>query len=231
MQYKVTCRKEEQDVQLKGNILVRSCNPGVKNPLAVYSLDGTTLDFGNNPDSDRLQDLREKANKFQGWQLCKTGVDPAKPHFVFSSAKCRQFHRKECQLHKKHAHLVVDFHCCASNYLALTLDVIVMPRLETSRMVCSKLASVTKQDLLAWSHCKFLNNLVVKCHDVAHNACYKKASVLLVQPEAYMSKMCSKCSHIHKKLSSNKMFKCPNCKYQANRNHNGAFSMILKDVW
>ena len=46
--------------------------------------------------------------------------------------------------------------------------------------------------------------------------------------EAYTSKTCGKCGHIHTKLGGNKVFKCPECGYVAFRDANGAFNIMLK---
>jgi putative transposase len=54
-------------------------------------------------------------------------------------------------------------------------------------------------------------------------------SVIVVEmSEAYTSKICGKCGHIHAKLGGNKVFKCPECGYVADRDANGAFNILLK---
>lgn len=49
-------------------MLVRLCNSGIQNPLAVYSSDGMTLDLGNAQDSDLLHKLWLQVDEFQGQQ-------------------------------------------------------------------------------------------------------------------------------------------------------------------
>ena len=58
----------------------------------------------------------------------------------------------------------------------------------------------------------------------------RRKTLLLVQPEAYTSKTCPSCGTLNKRLRSNKVFNCPNCPYVADRDHNGAFNMILKVI-
>ena len=134
------------------------------------------------------------------------------------------------------SNLVMDIHCWVSNYLALSLDVIIMPRMEVCQLVCRQhgrgLAKATRRRLLGWGHCWFLNCLAVKCSDIAHDARYLKLrpTILLVQPEAYTSKTCGRCGHLHHRLGSNQHFSCPQCHYEADRDHNGAFNMLIKAI-
>ncbi|OCQ91153.1 hypothetical protein BCD67_00310 [Oscillatoriales cyanobacterium USR001] len=53
--------------------------------------------------------------------------------------------------------------------------------------------------------------------------------VIIVETnEAYTSKTCGKCGHVHTKLGGNKLFKCPECGYVTARDANGAFNIMLK---
>lgn len=54
--------------------------------------------------------------------------------------------------------------------------------------------------------------------------------VIIVQNEAYTSKTCGACGHIHSKLGTSKIFKCPNCSYKADRDIHGARNILLKSL-
>ena len=147
--------------------------------------------------------------------------------------RCRLRACKRCLL-KRHNTLVWDYHCQVANYLATSLDVIVMPCMATSGMIQRRLKKamqkLTKQDLTGWVHCKFVNCLFVKCHDIEHNPQYKKKSLLLVWPKAYTSKTCRQCSKLHNNLRLSKTFTCLSCGYVANQDHNAAQNMIIKAI-
>ncbi len=89
-----------------------------------------------------------------------------------------------------------------SNYMALTSDVIVMPKMEVGQMVRRRgrhINIATVRRLLGWAHAKFINRLALKCHDVANDPRYpfkSQPTALLVQPEPNTSKTCSQCGQL-----------------------------------
>jgi len=46
--------------------------------------------------------------------------------------------------------------------------------------------------------------------------------------ESYTSKTCPHCGHIHNRLGGSKVFKCPECGYQASRDANGARNIMIR---
>ncbi len=56
----------------------------------------------------------------------------------------------------------------------------------------------------------------------------KYGCVVVDVTEEYTSKTCSKCGHVHRKLSGSKTFKCPECGHTLDRDLNGAFNILLK---
>lgn len=118
--------------------------------------------------------------------------------------------------------------------LSSTSDIIVMQRMEVCALIQrqwpSRLGRTTKQQLVAWGHCAFLNRLLIKCHDVVGDARFlhkTHSTLLLVQPKSYTSKTCPQCGHLHPMLGLSKHFCCPQCPYHANHDHNGTVNMIL----
>jgi putative transposase len=53
---------------------------------------------------------------------------------------------------------------------------------------------------------------------------------VIIQNEAWTSKTCGYCGHIHKDLGSAKIFKCPSCDYVADRDLNGARNIFLRSI-
>lgn len=283
-----------------GDLLVRSCDPGVRNPLSVYSSDGTAIDLGNAADSDRLKKLRLESDRIKGKRMRKKGEPvPQEPDeeepdedgskkvgqdqdkgkrkedsqdkekgkkkedgqdwdkgkkkadgqdrdedkekrkvvpFHLPPRKRRHLLRRERRVLEKHSQLVLDFQQRVANYLATTSDIIIMPKMETSNMISKKGRTIrksTKRALLGWSHCAFLRRLFIKCHDVAKDPRYPQKvqpTVLLAQPEGYTSKSCGRCGCLNDNLGAKKVFTCPQCGYTADRDHNGAFNMIIKAI-
>jgi len=46
--------------------------------------------------------------------------------------------------------------------------------------------------------------------------------------EAYTSKTCTKCGHIHTKLGGAKVFVCPKCNHKMPRDWQGALGILLR---
>ena len=94
-----------------------------------------------------------------------------------------------------------------------------IPPFETSDMV-TKLASKVARSMLGWSHYKFQQILKAKCEEFGTN--------FLLQNEAYTSKTCSSCGHVHKNLGSKKVLKCEVCGFEIDRDINGARGIYLR---
>ncbi|GAK62926.1 uncharacterized protein PAN0_002d1128 [Moesziomyces antarcticus] len=100
--------------------------------------------------------------------------------------------------------LVKEVHCRTAHFLALSSDVIVMPRME-----CHNIAYNAGFP-----------------HKAGH------PTLLLVQPEASTSKTCGACGRLNDRLGLQPDFLCPyqDCAYTTGRDHNGAYNMIIKAI-
>ncbi|MFS8882654.1 transposase, partial [Synechococcus sp. R55.3] len=56
----------------------------------------------------------------------------------------------------------------------------------------------------------------------------KKNVVVVEVSEAYTSKTCTKCGHIHTKLGGAKVFRCPKCNHRLPRDWQGALGVMLR---
>ncbi|MFB8792746.1 MAG: transposase [Microcoleus sp.] len=135
----------------------------------------------------------------------------------------RSLLRAASRMRIKIRNLVDELHHQVTSYLVRNYKVIFIPTFETSEMVLkSKRRINTKsvRSMLTWSHYRF-KQLLTSMSD--------RYGVIIVETnEAYTSKTCGKCGHIHTKLGGNKVFKCPECGYVADRDANGAFNIMLK---
>ncbi len=119
-----------------------------------------------------------------------------------------------------------ECHKQVASYLAKNYHVIVLPTFETSQMVVRsrrKLHSKTARAMMSWAFYQFSQTL--------QHLCNRYGSKLVRITEEYTSKTCTKCGHVHKKLGSSKIFKCPECGYEIPRDFNGALGIFLKAVW
>ncbi|WP_293287887.1 transposase, partial [Microcoleus sp. PH2017_26_ELK_O_A] len=76
------------------------------------------------------------------------------------------------------------------------------------------------RQMLTWAHYRFKQ--IIK-----HQA-DKNGSIVVDVSEAYTSKTCGNCGHIHRKLGGSKVFKCPNCQTVIGRDLNGARNILLR---
>jgi len=110
-----------------------------------------------------------------------------------------------------------------ANYLVSKYKLILWPTVETQQMVKKgkrKLTTKTARAMVTLSHYRFQQTLK---HQATKYGC-----VVVDVTEEYTTKTCSKCGHVHGKLSGSKTFKCPECGHTLDRDLNGAFNKILK---
>jgi putative transposase len=119
---------------------------------------------------------------------------------------------------------VKEVHCKMAKWLCENYKVILIPKFESSQMTkrtARKLNSKTARSLLTWSHYKFREMLITKAE------LYPWVKVVVCD-EAFTSKTCGQCGHIHDKLGGSKVFRCPKCSYVADRDANGARNIMLR---
>lgn len=86
----------------------------------------------------------------------------------------------------------------------------------------SKITKMTKRIAYRLKFYQFRQRLEYKCN--ANHINYIKVN------ESYTSKICSKCGFVNDKLGSNKIYNCPNCKIQLDRDINGARGILIKTL-
>lgn len=199
--------KEETNT---ANSKVIALDPGNRSFLTGY--DGDTILEVGKKDIGRVN------------RLC-THLGQLMSEIAKSNSKRQRYKmRKAAQrIRNKIQNLVNDLHKKVSNFLVSNYKVIFLPTFETSKMVMKqkrKLNSKSVRNMLTWAHYRFSQHLTQQAN--RHN-------VLVVRcNEAYTSKTCPNCGHIHNSLGGSKTFQCPNCNFTADRDYNGARSIMLR---
>lgn len=124
---------------------------------------------------------------------------------------------------KKIRNLIDECHHQAASWLSNNYQTIFLPAFEASQMTKKKkrrIKSKTARQMLTWAHYRF--------KQVLKNRAVLSGCQVIDTTEEFTSKTCTKCGHIHAKLGGNKVFKCPECGHEINRDFNGALGILLK---
>ncbi|WP_424096381.1 RNA-guided endonuclease InsQ/TnpB family protein [Moorena producens] len=140
------------------------------------------------------------------------------------SKRQRQKMRKAAARSRKRIrNLIEECHHQAASWLSKNHSYILLPTFETSKMTKKKkrkIRSKTARQMLSWSHYRF--------KQVLKNKAELSGCQVIDVTEEFTSKTCTRCGHIHPKLGGNKLFKCPECGHEINRDFNGALGILLK---
>ncbi|WP_293114293.1 transposase [Moorena sp. SIO4G3] len=140
------------------------------------------------------------------------------------SKRQRQKMRKAAARSRKRIRNLIDeCHRQAASWLSKNYSYILLPTFETSKMTKKKkrkIRSKTARQMLSWSHYRF--------KQVLKNKAELSGCQVIDVTEEFTSKTCTRCGHIHPKLGGNKLFKCPECGHEINRDFNGALGILLK---
>lgn len=116
-----------------------------------------------------------------------------------------------------------ELHAKTAVWLCKNYEIIVIPEFSANEMSGKhkrKLTRKTVRAMLNLGHSQFRNKLI-------RMAELYGSHVVLVN-EAYTSKTCTHCGHIHKALGGAKVFKCPECGIVISRDINGARNIMLR---
>ncbi len=141
-----------------------------------------------------------------------------------TTGRKRQSMRKAAtRMRHKIRNLIDEAHKQIAHYLTTNYKVIFLPTFETNQMVAKarrKIRFKTVKQMLGWAHYRF--------SQVLTNQAELTNSRLIRGSEAYTSKTCTKCGHIHSTLGGSKVFKCPSCGHKLPRDWNGALGFMLR---
>jgi putative transposase len=210
-----------EDIKLPPNKILSNkkicaIDPGIKSFLTIYS-DNSVNKIGIG--------IRERIE-----EICRDiDIIISKQHKK-KEGKYKYNHQKrralKKALHRKIKYLdnlKEELHNKSVKYLCDNYGKIIIPPFETQKMVSNiKLDSKTSRNLMCISYYKFLSKLKSRCieYDIE----------LVIRPEYYTSKTCTKCGNIKHDLSNANIYICKNCGIKIDRDTNGARNILLRNL-
>ena len=194
---------------------VIALDPGVRTFITGYDPSGQAVEWGKN-DISRIYRLSHIYDKIQSTHDSIHG----KVH----KRKRYKLRRVMLRIHKKIRCLINDCHHKLAKWLCQSYRIILLPKFQTQGMVRRgkrRIRSKTARMMLTWSHFRFRQYLLHKVRE------YPWCRVIICTEE-YTSKTCGCCGHIHRKLGGSKVFRCPSCTAELDRDINGARNILLR---
>ena len=136
----------------------------------------------------------------------------------------RNSHRRaQTRIRQRIRNLVDEVHKKVAHWLANNFDIIVVPHFGSQRMSLRKPGRRlnNKSKMLTWAHGRFRTRLEAKCEETG-------ATLVTPDSEAYTSKTCSACGHIHQRLGGSRVFRCSGCGSTMDRDVNAAKGILLR---
>ncbi|HBE60990.1 MAG TPA: transposase [Cyanobacteria bacterium UBA11149] len=199
----------EEAGETKKLIKVIALDPGVRTFLTGY--DGDSFQEFGKADIGRIQRLCSHLDNLMG-RASKA-----------SRKQKRRMYLAADRLRIRIRNLIDECHKQVANYLANNYKVILLPTFETSQMVVKskrKLCTKTARQILTWGHYRFEGHL--------KQVAKKRGVVVIDVNESYTSKTCTKCGYKHNKLGGSKIFKCPSCGHEHDRDWGGARNIMIR---
>jgi hypothetical protein len=200
-------------------------DPGVRTFLTGYSPSGEVVEFGHG-DVQRFIRLAHHSDTLQS--EAKTETD---------RKRRKRLRAARLKLLARIRNLRDELHWKTANQLCKDYDVILLPRFGSKRMIARPptdeaqqikprrppkrpLSKDTKRKMGMLSHFTFRQRLIAKAK--------QHGKLLLIVNEAWTSKTCTRCGKINLKLGSSKVFDCPSCKLQGDRDILAARNILLR---
>jgi putative transposase len=212
-------------------VRVAALDPGIRVFNTVYDPTRECVYSVGDRDIEKIYELCRRMDKWQS-QWGKV-----------TSKKRRNLKRAYLRTQKRVRNMVDEVHKKLALFLVINYDIILLPKFETQQMAkknktqvgvneddkpimrCQrKINSKAVRGMMTWSHYRFRMRLIEKAKE-RNGAC-----LIFLVNEAYTSKTCGKCGHIHQKLGGNKLFKCPKCHFTIDRDVNGARNIYLRNA-
>jgi len=207
---KIEPRNENQISSIQ-NII--SLDPGVRSFVSGYDTNGNIYEWGKG-DISRLFRLGCYADKM------KSLIDSNK---IVHKTRYK-LKKKVLKIFGKIRNLVDTLHKNLAKWLCENYQLIFLPEFKSSGMIKRKERKInnkTVRNILTWSHFRFKQRLLSKVRE------YPQCEVKIVTEE-YTSKTCGNCGIVKQNLGSSKVFHCSSCKYESDRDFNGARNILIK---
>jgi putative transposase len=140
------------------------------------------------------------------------------------TAKMKRLRRAWYRTNARASNLASDLHWKTIKFLLDRFDVLVAPKLNVGDFVAkeSKLAACTKRRLNFLRHGQFRQRLTYKAR--------VRGKIVLDLEEHGTTRTCSNCGFAHHQIGSSEVFKCPSCRFEADRDVNSAKNHALKSI-
>jgi transposase len=207
-----TALRSVEDQDERGSLV--AIDPGVRSFLTCYDPAGRVAEFGCGDNYGKLK-----------YRLGVIRLLDSKISLAKTKRAKRSFGRARMRQFKRIGNMVNSMHNNVSNWLVRNYTCILLPKLDTQRMVAKhrrKLRPQIADIMLKLAHGCFYDMLKRKCEQAGCN--------LVECTEEYTSKTCGRCGTLHDALGGNKMYNCGRCGYNADRDVNGARNILLKYV-
>ncbi len=214
-----------EDIQLPDkNILknkrVASIDVGIKQFLVIYSQD--SIDKIGIGIRDKIEKICRDIDIILSKKDTKIKVKN-KTVFKYNYEKRRNLRKAYHRKIKYLENLKDELHNKSIKFLCDNFGKIIIPPFETQKIVSNmKTDSRTSRSLLNISYYKFLQKL--------KNRCIEYDIELVIKPEYYTSKTCTKCGNIKHDLKNNDMYNCRCCGLKIERDINGARNIMLRNI-
>jgi len=205
--------KAEKEDACLGDGRIGALDPGVRTFQAFYSED----ECGEiAPDTEKVALAMTK--KISGIRELIDILKKIGGHRLKINRLTKAWYRANARA----SNLASDLHFKTIKFLFGRFDVIIAPRLGVASMLRrdSNLSTKTKVTMRFQQHGAFDNRLKMKAE-----SCGK---IILDLEEHGTSLTCSSCGQANRKLGSAKIFKCPRCNFQADRDINSSKNHLSK---
>lgn len=191
---------------------IRTCaiDPGVRSFITLYDPHGMSLsvDDTENKIFKRCLFIDRLKSKLSGEK---------------SKRSRHRLNKKIYRLFQKIKAMISDMHQKVSKWLSDNYKEVLLPSFTTSDMTSKqkRISCKTSRAMLTWSHYKFRKLLECKME--------RTGGRVIECQEHYTTKTCSQCGRINHNIKKQKVFTCPNCNLETDRDINAARNIFLKN--
>lgn len=204
------------DTQARVQDRVVALDPGVRTFHTAYDPSGYAMEFGKG-DIGHIYRICAHMDALQSRIDSDTSIRHPRRY------RMRRAWRK---MQWRVRNLVDECHKKIVRFLLANYSVILLPRFETQQMVVRnqrRITSKAARAMVTWSHYRFKQRLLFKRQE------YPWCKIMVCD-EAYTSKTCGKCGKLNHALGGSKVFKCPSCGSEADRDIHAARNILLKNA-
>lgn len=214
LNYRDNFKKDKEILKNKG---VVSVDPGIKVLMSTYSDENVNLiGIGITSKMNKICKEIDIMNS----NIYKKKKDNNK-QFKYKSNKRRNLKKAMHRKIKYLDNIKTELHNKSIKYLTSNYGKIIYPNLDTQGMAC-KFNSKLARSLYNLSNHKFMKKLKNKCEEYDIE--------LVVRPEYYTSKTCTRCGNIKHDLKlTDRTFKCSKCKLEIDRDVNASRNIMLRN--